>query len=92
MQKKLPGVKSLISWERLQSKMSGHFFSDDEIAQDPILQYFDYEHLPSFLQKVSSTFANCASTILTDLPRSAERTMAFRKLLEAKDCAVRARI
>jgi hypothetical protein len=31
-----------------------------------------------------------ASDIVAHLPRNPERTVALRKLLEAKDCAVRA--
>lgn len=56
---------------------------------EPILQYFRYSHLPERLQAVSKRFAQLASTIM-DLPRSAERTVALRKLLESKDAAVRA--
>ena len=70
--------------------MNEHFFSDDEIAVDPILVFFDFEHLPEHLQNISIVFAAAVTRLLGNLPRSAERTMAFRKLLEAKDCAVRA--
>ena len=65
-------------------------FTQDEIDLDPILVWFAYEHLPSRLQLVSKVFAEAAKTILINVPRSAERTVCFRKLLEAKDCAVRA--
>ena len=70
--------------------MREHYFSADLIQTDPILAYFDYKHLPSNLQGVSALFANFAELLYDDVPRSAERTMAFRKLLEAKDCAIRA--
>lgn len=70
--------------------MSEHCFSEKAIAEDPILQYFDFKHLPAELQEVSSVFAYAASTVCGSVPRSAERTVCFRKLLEAKDCAVRA--
>lgn len=62
---------------------------------EPILQFFEYEHLPSHLQKVSAPFCELARAIVADgsgLPRNAERTVALRKLLEAKDAAVRAAI
>lgn len=59
---------------------------------DPILQFFRYEHLPPHLQEVSSSFSDLASKIVLDLPRNPERTVALRKLLEAKDAAVRARL
>lgn len=57
---------------------------------DPMLQFFNYLHLPEAMQKVSSPFADIAHNIVATLPRNPERTAALRKLLEAKDCAVRA--
>ena len=57
-----------------------------------IMQFFAYEHLPAHLQEVSSQFAVVADWIVTALPRNPERTVALRKLLEAKDAAVRARL
>lgn len=59
---------------------------------EPILQFFAYAHLPPNLQKVSKPFAQMAVDIIENLPRNPERTVALRKLLEAKDCAVRALI
>jgi hypothetical protein len=56
---------------------------------EPIMQYFVYAHLPEHLQAVSKPFADLAEHVLT-LPRSPERTVALRKLLEGKDAAVRA--
>ena len=58
---------------------------------EPIMQFFAYEHLPAKLQEVSRPFGTLAEFIHT-LPRSPERTVALRKLLEAKDAAVRASI
>ncbi len=70
-----------------------------------IMQFFAYEHLPAHLQDVSKPFADLARAIVGDergmpegtsvqfpLPRNPERTVALRKLLEAKDAAVRARL
>ena len=65
-------------------------FSDVEVYTDPILQYFEYDHLPPALQGTSAMFADLARRIITEIPRSAERTVALRKLLESKDAAVRA--
>jgi hypothetical protein len=59
---------------------------------EPILQFFEYSHLPPALQKVSEPFCSLASLICDVLPRNPERTVALRKLLEAKDAAVRASI
>lgn len=58
--------------------------------KDPILQFFKYEHLPENLQKISKPFSIMAKDIVEKLPRNPERTVALRKLLESKDCAVRA--
>ena len=55
-------------------------------------QFFAYEHLPEFLQAISKPFGELAKQILETLPRNPERTVALRKLLEAKDCAVRAKL
>ena len=57
--------------------------------QDHIAQFFTYGHLPEPLQAVSKPFCDLAAFVLT-LPRNPERTVALRKLLEAKDAAVRA--
>ena len=57
---------------------------------DYLLQFFAYEHLPEHLQAVSKPFGELARQIVDTLPANPERTAALRKLLEAKDCAVRA--
>ena len=57
-----------------------------------LLQFFAYAHLPAPLQAVSKPFCELAQQLVTSLPRNPERTTALRKLLEAKDCAVRALI
>ena len=62
----------------------------DEV--EPIIQFFAYEHLPAHLGAVSAPFCVLAHRIVEDLPRNPERTVALRKLLEAKDAAVRARL
>lgn len=61
------------------------------VASEHIEQFFAYQHLPPHLQEVSKPFADLAAVVLT-LPRNPERTVALRKLLEAKDAAVRASI
>jgi hypothetical protein len=59
---------------------------------DRILQFFEYDHLPLALQAVSRPFCLLAREITDTLPRNPERTVALRKLLEAKDAAVRAKL
>jgi hypothetical protein len=58
--------------------------------QDRLLQFFEYSHLPERLQRISMSFHNLARWMCDELPQNPERTVALRKLLEAKDCAVRA--
>lgn len=68
--------------------------SESEIGRpvDRMEQFFVYAHLPAHLQAISKPFGELASHIVTTLPSNPERTVALRKLLEAKDCAVRALI
>lgn len=67
-------------------------FSQQLIDADPILRFFHYTHLPASLQASSRPFCELAAHIVSSLPRNAERTVALRKLLEAKDAAVRANV
>ena len=56
------------------------------------MQFFQYGHLPPHLQAVSRPFPELAVDLINTLPANPESTVAMRKLLEAKDCAVRATI
>jgi hypothetical protein len=58
--------------------------------QEHILQFFEFSHLSEHLAEVSKPFHALAHSIVDTLPRNPERTVALRKLLEAKDAAVRA--
>jgi hypothetical protein len=57
-----------------------------------LLQFFDYAHLPQHLQEISKPFSELAHLMAHVLPHNPETMMAVRKLLEAKDCAVRAQL
>lgn len=57
-----------------------------------IMQFFTYAHLPEDLQRVSAPFCELAVHLVEMLPRNPERSVALRKLLEAKDAAVRAAV
>jgi hypothetical protein len=61
-------------------------------TQERLLQFFTYAHLPPELQEISRMFADLAHWTVEALPRNPERTVALRKLMEAKDCAVRAKL
>jgi hypothetical protein len=58
----------------------------------PIMRFFDFAHLPEHLQAVSLRFADLAWWIEANIPAGEERSVALRKLLEAKDAAVRAKL
>lgn len=57
---------------------------------NPIMKFFAYDHLPLHLQLASKPIGELAQHIDKELPDSAEKTAGLRKLLEAKDCFVRA--
>lgn len=54
-----------------------------------LLGFFRYDHLPPMLASTSKQFAVLAINMAASLPGNPETTVALRKLLEAKDCAVR---
>lgn len=56
------------------------------------MQHFDYEHLPPYLQGYSKPFHDLAHELVRTLPQCAELNAGLRKLLEAKDCIVRAAV
>lgn len=56
------------------------------------MQFFKYSHLPPAMQEISRPFAELAEKVEASGPSNPERTVALRKLLEAKDAAVRASI
>jgi hypothetical protein len=67
-----------IDWEKLE-------------ARDRMMKYFHYGHLKPELREVSKMYFELACSLL-DEPEGPERTVALRKLLESKDCAVRNRL
>lgn len=63
----------------------------DKIS-NPIIKFFAYNHLPEHLQKISKPVGELAEEMEQVLPNSAEKSAGLRKLLEAKDCFVRANL
>jgi len=55
-----------------------------------VLQFFKYKHLTEELRDVSAKCAELANCMANSLPQNQELTVGLRKLLEAKDCFVRA--
>lgn len=58
----------------------------------PIMKYFAYEHLPAHLQEVSKPIGDLAKLMDDTLPDGDEKSTGLRKLLEAKDALVRAKL
>jgi hypothetical protein len=58
--------------------------------ETPILRYFQFEHLPEHLRQTAKDVSILAHHMDATLPNSAEKSAGLRKLLEAKDCFVRA--
>jgi hypothetical protein len=58
----------------------------------PIMKYFAFPHLPEHLQAVSKPIGELAEAMDANLPDGAEKSAGLRKLLEAKDCFVRAKL
>ena len=54
-----------------------------------VLQYFEFEHLPSHLQAVSAPIHDLAHEMAARLD-GPQLTNGLNRLLEAKDCFVRA--
>lgn len=77
-------------WARQALNEMNNLEGDSVMDQEFLLQFFAYSHLPTHLQEVSRPFGELADKIFKDLFKNPERTTALRKLLEAKDCAVRA--
>ena len=58
----------------------------------PIMKFFAYAHLPEKLQAVSKPIGELAERMDAQLPDGPEKSTGLRKLLEAKDCFVRAEL
>jgi hypothetical protein len=56
------------------------------------MRYFSYSHLPEPLQQVSKPIGELAAAMDAGLPDGPEKSAGLRKLLEAKDCFVRAKL
>lgn len=54
------------------------------------IRFFSYAHLPPKLQEVCKPIVELANLMEATLPDGPEKSAGMRKLLEAKDCFVRA--
>lgn len=62
------------------------------VPEERMLKWFSYEHLKDPLKRVSVEFHDLAVWLCQEVESGPERTACLRKLLEAKDAAVRAKI
>ena len=60
--------------------------------EEPILQFFKYDHLLENPALACKPFSELAAKIVETLPRSQERTVALVNLLESRDAVIRALI
>jgi len=60
--------------------------------EERMLKWFECNHLPEPLQITSQRFRDLAILLVDTIESGPERTVALRKLLEAKDAAVRAKL
>jgi hypothetical protein len=56
------------------------------------IQFFEFDHLPPYLQSVAMPIYELAHLMEDALPDGPEKSAGMRKLLEAKDCFVRANL
>ncbi len=83
---------------KVGKQIAGRVAAQEEATKTPkhhpsvsaLLCFFRFEHLPEHLQRVASPFGELANQVADRAPFNPETTVALRKLLEAKDCAVRA--
>lgn len=61
-------------------------------ATEHVMKFFAYQHLPPHLQSISKACHDLAHQMAVELPENPETTIGLRKLLEAKDCFVRANV
>lgn len=62
------------------------------MEEERMLKWFAYTHLTEPLQDIASRFHALAEDLVHHLQPGPERTVMLRKLLEAKDAAVRAKV
>jgi hypothetical protein len=61
-------------------------------TKHPLLQWFTFDHLDAELQVTARRTYNLANRVDRTIPAGPEKDAGMRKLLEAKDCFVRAAI
>lgn len=81
-----------------EEEFRGRDFDAKKEAPEPLMQFFEWWHTPrdrlhdAAVTQTGNAFHTAAKNVVAILPRNAERTVALRKLLEARDCAMRAAV
>lgn len=76
--------------ERIVTMSIPERFANRHPSTKHVLAYFDAGHLPDDLRAVSEACGDLAYEMTDRIPDGPELTTGLRKLLEAKDCMVRA--
>ena len=76
--------------KRKDDTMSQPLQQPSKMPENYMDQFFSYGHLPPEMGEVSKPFCELGKHVIKTLPDNPERATALRKILEAKDCAVRA--
>jgi hypothetical protein len=92
------GSAKLIHWpdstpivDNLLTGIREHGDFSERWQGEEMLKFFAFGHLPEGpMRETSRLFCHLAFMVVRTVPRSPERTVALRKLLEGKDAAVRA--
>lgn len=69
---------------------SSPFPLPESLRESPILRFFEVKHLPASLAVIAAACSEIAWQMEVKLPPGPEKSAGLRKLLEAKDCFVRA--
>lgn len=93
----LPGECQCVAQQAPRPRRDPALIQPEETPMDErhpgtehLRKFFVYEHLPSDLQAFSKPFGDLAEDMIAKLPDGPELSAGLRKLLEAKDCMVRA--
>ena len=66
--------------------------SQDPAKNEPMMKHFRSADLPPSSVEIGRPFEGLATNICNALKPGPERTVCLRKLLESRDCAVRAHL
>lgn len=61
-------------------------------SEEGEVRFFEVDHLPDPLKCIVASCESLAHTMISSIESDPELTVGLRKLLEAKDCFVRAKV